>query len=196
MSVPGSPDTGLSARAGCGNVHEMIETRVLAPDDWLIWRELRLEALSEAGYAFGSQLADWQGDGDREERWRARLAISGSYNIVAMVDGRPVGMASGVPTDQDPVVELISMYVAPPGRGRGVGDHLVREVEQWARQAGAATLRLAVVEGNGNAWALYRRNGFRDTGELGDLMPDGVRREHVMTRTLVDEGPAHALGRS
>ncbi|WP_433718687.1 hypothetical protein ACQP2Y_30745 [Actinoplanes sp. CA-051413] len=51
----------------------MVETLVLAPDD-LIWRELRLEALREAGYAFGSQLADWQGDGDREERWRARLA--------------------------------------------------------------------------------------------------------------------------
>ncbi|GAA2705441.1 hypothetical protein GCM10010429_14040 [Micromonospora olivasterospora] len=36
-----------------------------------------------------------------------------------------------------------------------------------------------------NAWALYQRNGFRDTGELGDLMPDGVRREHIMTKSLV-----------
>jgi len=164
----------------------MIETRVLTQDDWKVWRELRLNALTEAGYAFGSQLADWQGDGDREERWRGRLAIPGSYNLVAMIDGQPVGMASGVPADQDRVVELISMYVAPLGRGRGVGDHLVRSVEQWARHAGAETLRLAVVEGNRNAWALYQRSGFADTGELGDLMPDGVRREHIMTKRLVD----------
>ncbi|AXH89540.1 GNAT family N-acetyltransferase [Micromonospora aurantiaca (nom. illeg.)] len=165
----------------------MLETRVLGEDDWKVWRELRLAALAEAGYAFGARLADWQGDGDREERWRGRLAVPGSYNVVVMLDGQPVGMASGMPTEQDGVVELISMYVAPVGRGRGVGDHLVREVEQWARQAGARTLRLAVAEGNPNAWALYLRNGFRDTGEVGGLMPDGVRREHIMTKSLLDQ---------
>ncbi|WP_320068549.1 GNAT family N-acetyltransferase [Micromonospora sp. RTGN7] len=162
----------------------MIETRVLAEGDWKIWRDLRLAALTEAAYAFGSQLADWQGDGDREERWRGRLTIPGSYQVMVMLDGQPVGMSSGLPTDQDGVVELISMYVAPMGRGRGVGDRLVRAVEQWARQGGAVTLRLAVVEGNKNAWALYQRNGFRDAGELGDLMPDGVRREHIMAKDL------------
>ncbi|MFG3576175.1 GNAT family N-acetyltransferase [Micromonospora chersina] len=164
----------------------MIETHVLTEGDWKMWRELRLAALAEAPYAFGSQLADWQGDGDREERWRARLAIPGSYNLVAILDGQPVGMASGVPTDQEGVVELISMYVAPVGRGRGVGDRLLHAVEQWARQVGAGTLRLAVVEGNRNAWALYQRNDFHDTGELGDLMPDGIRREHVMVKRLAD----------
>ncbi|MEW2375479.1 GNAT family N-acetyltransferase [Micromonospora sp. NPDC047812] len=163
----------------------MIETHVLSEDDWRTWRELRLAALAEAAYAFGSQLADWQGEGDREERWRARLAIPGSRNILVMLDGQPVGMASGVPTGKDGVVELISMYVAPAGRGRGVGDHLVRAIEEWARQVGSETLRLAVVAGNRNAWALYRRHGFQDTGELGDLMPDGVRREHVLTKSLV-----------
>lgn len=162
----------------------MIETRVLSEGDWKMWRELRLAALAEAAYAFGSQLADWQGDGDREERWRGRLSIPGSYNILAMLNGQPVGMASGMPTGQDGVVELISMYVAPAGRGRGVGDHLVRAIEQWARRIGSGTLRLAVVKGNSNAWALYQRHGFRDTGEPGDLLPDGVRREHILTKSL------------
>jgi hypothetical protein len=41
-----------------------------------------------------------------------------------------------------------------------------------------------VAEGNQNAAALYRRKGFALTGELGDLMPDGVRREHVMAKSL------------
>lgn len=158
---------------------------MLTEGDWEMWRGLRLAALSEAGHAFGARLADWQGDGDREERWRGRLAIPGSYNIVVVLDGQAVGMASGVPTGQDGVVELISMYVAPAGRGRGVGDHLVRAVEQWARRAGARTLRLAVVDGNRPAWSLYQRHGFRETGELGDLMPDGLRHERVMTKSLV-----------
>ena len=33
----------------------MIEVRVLVPDDWRTWRELRLAALAEATYTFGSR---------------------------------------------------------------------------------------------------------------------------------------------
>ncbi len=161
----------------------MIELRVLTPDDWRAWRRLRLAALAEAPYAFGSRLADWQGDGDREERWRARLGIPGSFNVIAVLDGEPAGMASGVAADEG-AAELISMWVSPAARGHGVGDHLVQAVARWARQAGSGALRLAVVPGNENATALYRRNGFRPTGEFGDLMPDGVSREHIMAKDL------------
>ncbi len=157
---------------------------MLTPDGWRTWRALRLAALAEAPHAFGSRLADWQGDRDREERWRARLAIPGSYNVVALLDGQPVGMASGVPTGEDGVVELISMWVSPAARGRGVGDELVAAVERWARRVPARVVRLAVAPGNGNAAALYRRTGFVETGEPGDLMPDGVRREQVWAKVL------------
>ena len=170
--------------ASCGSLSRVIELRVLTPDDWRLWRELRLAALGEAAYAFGSRLSDWQGDGDREERWRARLEIPGSCTIVAMLDGQPAGMASGVPDDEDGVPELISMWVSPAARGRGTGDQLMGAVEQWAREEGAEAVKLAVTDGNENAIALYRRSGFRDTGELGDLMPDGVRREKIMVKKL------------
>jgi len=171
-----------------GSLFGVIELRVLTPDDWPIWRDLRLAALAEAPHAFGSRLADWQGDGDRSERWRARLDIPGSYNLVAVIDGRPVGMASGVLTDDRGVVELISMWVHPIARGQGVGDQLVGAVERWAaRHVGAHVVRLAVTEGNEAAAALYRRNGFERTGDLGDLMPDGVRREQIMAKKLPTE---------
>ena len=162
----------------------MIELHLLAADDWPLWRTLRLAALADAPYAFGSTLAEWQGDGDREDRWRARLSIVGSHNVVATVDGEAVGMASGVPGGEDGDVELISMWVSPAGRGRGVGDALIADVERWARSKGATLLRLAVSDGNEAAATLYVRNGFVLTGELGDLMPDGVRRERVMEKRL------------
>ncbi|WP_280698470.1 GNAT family N-acetyltransferase [Kitasatospora sp. GP82] len=162
----------------------MIELRVLTPDDWALWRELRLAALAEAPYAFGSRLADWQGEADREERWRGRLEIPGSHNILAQLDGRPVGMASGIPTEQEGVAELISMWVSPAARGRGVGDMLIGEVARWARRQKAGLLSLAVMPDNAHASMLYRRNGFEDTGEFGALLPDGVGRERVMAKSL------------
>jgi ribosomal protein S18 acetylase RimI-like enzyme len=144
----------------------MLELCVLSPDDWRLWRDLRLAALAEAPYAFGSRLSDWSGAA--EDRWRARLALAGSYNLVALVDGQPAGMASGVPGDEDGVAELISMWVSPEARGRGVGDRLIETVEGWAKRVSARELRLAVKPDNAAAEALYRRNGFRPTGEVID----------------------------
>lgn len=145
----------------------MVELHVLGPDDWRLWRELRLAALAEAPHAFEARLADWQGNRDREERWRARLAIPGSRNVVALAGDRPLGMVSGVPAGQEGVTELISLWVGPAARGRGVGDRLVEEIVRWARRSGAATLRLSVLDGNRAARALYERHGFRDSAEPG-----------------------------
>lgn len=160
----------------------MIELRELTGDDWQTWRELRLAALEEAPYAFGSRLADWV-DAE-EERWRARLELPGSRNYVAVLDGTPVGMASGVRTEENGIVELISMWIAPAGRGRGIGDQLMAEVEHWARDDHADTLQLSVTDGNDKAHALYLRSGFIDTDLPGELMPDGVHHEIVMRKPL------------
>jgi ribosomal protein S18 acetylase RimI-like enzyme len=157
----------------------VIELRTVGPDDWLAWRELRLAALAEAPDAFGSTLAEWQDES--EERWRARLAIPDSHNVLVVADDRPVGMASGVPDDGR--AELISMWVSPTARGMGVGNVLIAEIARWA--AGRAdALYLSVMPDNAAAIALYARNGFVDTGEPGDLLADGVRREIVMAKAL------------
>ncbi|MFI5647805.1 GNAT family N-acetyltransferase [Kitasatospora sp. NPDC051705] len=163
----------------------MLELRVLSSDDWPLWRELRLAALTEAPYAFGSVLADWQGDGDREARWRSRLEIPGALDLVAVLDGTPVAMASGVPADGDAAAaELISMWVGPAARGRGVAGELIDGIARWAAEQGRTTLKLAVMPDNDAAIALYRRHGFADTDEPGDLLDDGLRRELVLAKRL------------
>lgn len=163
----------------------MVEIRALTPDDWRVWRALRLAALAEAPYAFGSRLADWQGAGDREERWRDRLAIDGVH-LVAELDGSPVGMASGVLDEEvAEAAELISMWVEPIARGRGVAGALIAAVEEWARAQGFRELRLAVAEGNAGADAAYRRAGFARADRPANPMPDGVRLEYVMAKPLL-----------
>ena len=157
--------------------------RILTPDDWLVWRALRLAALATDPRSFGSRLADWQGDGDREDRWRRRLGVDGSRNFVVDLDGRPSGIASGFPGSAVDVRELISMWVAPWARGRGVGDALIRAVLAWAEADGASAVELKVVVGNAPATGLYRRHGFAETGEVDEPAEDG-RREARMVRPL------------
>lgn len=158
----------------------MITLRTLTVDEWAGWRDVRLAALREAPAAFGSSLASWQGDGDREQRWRRRLTDV-PFNLLAEWDGAPAGITSGLPGEDSGTVELISMWVAPFARGRGVGDALVDAVLGWARKRGARRVTLTVRQDNHPAAALYRRRGFVD-GEL-VTGQDGVA-EREMTRLL------------
>ncbi|WP_240434990.1 GNAT family N-acetyltransferase [Streptomyces sp. YIM 130001] len=155
--------------------------RVVTEADWTLWREVRLAALAESPHAFKARLQDWPHGG--EHRWRERLAMPAAHNLVAVLDDHPVGMVAGLP-GAGGTCELRSLWVDPRARGRGVGDRLIAAVESWARTSGATTLRLAVLPDNDTAAALYRRHGFVDMGEPGDVLPDGVTRERVMAKGL------------
>lgn len=152
----------------------MIRISVISADDWRLFRELRLEALREAPYAYGSTLAQWQGDGDTEERWRLRLTDV-PFNVIAYLHDAAAGLVSGTAPTADGVVELISLWTAPFARGCGVGDALIEAVAGWARTQSAGAVVLAVVPSNEHAIALYRRHGFLgDTiagGELAMVLP-------------------------
>jgi ribosomal protein S18 acetylase RimI-like enzyme len=158
------------------------DIRAVSADDWRVWRDMRLAALAEAPYAFGATLAEWQGEGDTEIRWRARLSTV-PLNVLMYLDDAPAGMVSGVAPDVDKTIELISMWVAPFARGRGAGDALVQAVVTWARGQHARRVSLAVVESNGPAIALYRRHGFVDVGPI-DCTGSGVASERQMAIEL------------
>jgi hypothetical protein len=71
-------------------------------------------ALADAPEAFTSRLADREAGGER--RWRERLALPGSRNLVAMHRDHPVGVASAVPVSAE-LGELHSVWVGPRARG-------------------------------------------------------------------------------
>jgi ribosomal protein S18 acetylase RimI-like enzyme len=166
-----------------------IELRSISADDWRAWRSVRLAALSDAPGAFGSRLQDWAEAS--EDRWRERLSIPGAINLLAFDAGAnaPVGMATGIPDkDTGSRAELISMWVNPALRGRGVAAALITAIARWAASAGAATLTLSVMPDNVAARRTYERNGFTVSHEPGDLLPDG-RHELVMLRDLTSSRP-------
>ncbi len=130
---------------------------MLTAEDWRIWREVRLRALETDPTAFGSTLAGATGENDHEARWRQRFTVP--YNIVSVRNGAFVGQVGATAIEQG-TTELISLWVAPEVRGRGVGDELIEAVVAWARSQGAARVELDVRRANLTAIAVYRRNGF------------------------------------
>lgn len=111
--------------------HHMIKIDAVNPDGWQLWRNLRLAALRDAPEVFGAELADWQADNDTEQRWRDRLCDV-EVNYVAYVDEQPAGMLSGNRSADGRAVELISLWVDPHVRGRGIADTLIDAVLRWA----------------------------------------------------------------
>lgn len=140
----------------------MLEVRRLTEDDWRDWRRMRLSALAADPDAFGSTLAQWSGPNDQEGRWRKRLADS-PFSALIELDGAPAGMVGAFP--EHGVVELVSLWVEPSARGRGVGEAAVAAVVGFA---GEQDVLLSVRSANDHAIRLYERCGFVDEGLSAD----------------------------
>jgi GNAT superfamily N-acetyltransferase len=152
-------------------------------------RALRLRALRDAPDAFS---------GTFEEAASRPLSSWGQQLIelptfVAVLASDDVGMARGGPYQGRPgAAILLSMWVAPEARGRGVGEALLDAVVAWARAEGFARLLLDVADTNTPAVSLYARKGFRPTGATGALPPP---REHILEHEMALElcAPGDAL---
>jgi len=149
-----------------------------------VFREVRLAALQEAPYAFGST---YEREREAEEgNWRERLG--NRAQMVAEVGGQIAGTAAGIASDGDAAdrraAALISMWVAPHARGLGVGARLVNAVVDWAKLEGYDSIFLWVTEGNEVAERLYERCGFVRTGQVQPVHPGEPRVEYEMWKRI------------
>jgi GNAT superfamily N-acetyltransferase len=153
--------------------------RRLDGDDWRTWRRLRLAALADAPGVFHGNLEEERAYD--EARWRA-WAEDG-VKVAAFDADVPVGVAAGrVPADRAGAVELFGMWVRPRLRGGRIAERLALEVVAWARETGRSRVELWVITGNDSAERVYRRLGFRDTGECQLHPHDPGLRKHVMAK--------------
>lgn len=157
---------------------EKIEIRRLAPDDWRTYRPVRLAALADAPYAFGSTLA--REEAFDEAAWRQRLAPP-SLAVVAFLDGAPLGVSGAFLPDPDGPPMLVALWVSPALRGRGAGDLLVADVLAWAGERGHSQVVLRVADGNDAARKLFLRNGFVPTGQREPLESDPTTSTELLT---------------
>lgn len=155
--------------------------RVVDADEWELARDVRLAALREAPYAFGSTYA--REAPFTEQQWRGRFSSRSVTFFAELPDGdEPAGIA-GI-YEQDGIADVVSMWVRPSARGQGVGEALITAAADWANARDHDTLYLWVTETNPAARTLYERCGFIPTGERQPLPSDPSLQEIRMRREL------------
>jgi ribosomal protein S18 acetylase RimI-like enzyme len=125
-----------------------------------------------------------------DSTWRAwvREAAQGVEKVlfVAEDDDGVLGVVGAFRRLDPGEVQLVSLWVDPRARGRGVARSLIRAVAGWADGLSAGRVVLFVQEANAPGRALYLRAGFRPTG---DREPVGAGRPgfKLVVAATVDE---------
>lgn len=85
---------------------------------------------------------------------------SGALLLARDVSGTPIGCVGLRPIAPSGCCEMKRLYVAPAGRGSGLGERLVQAVIAEARRIGYREMRLDTLPTMTGAIALYRKLGF------------------------------------
>jgi GNAT superfamily N-acetyltransferase len=114
---------------------------------------------------------------------------SGHIDVIAELDGEPVGVASVERFGGDPDSDLASMTIRVPreNRRRGIGTALDRRCSEHARRLGKARLWVALRGEDADSLAYYTHRGFEEVGRMREVwldleqaavtpvVPDGIR---------------------
>lgn len=144
-----------------------------AEDYW----KLRLEALQQNPEAFATTYEDAIRRKDPIKRVATNLETSSSITIGAYVENKLVGVMTLSKEDLEKMchkVNLFAVYVTPRMRGQKIGDALLKEVIQAAKQLpGVEKINLTVVTTNKSAIYLYEKQGFKTYGLETKAMKSG-----------------------
>lgn len=168
-----------------------IDVRRIRPTEWRRLREVRLQALADSPLAFITTLDEARRFPD--SLWRERAvkgAESAEQATMLAVAGRDtVGLAVGLDRSSvaPGVVAVVSVYVSPDVRRRGVARDLMASVEAWALGVGATTTSLWVVDGNDGARRFYESLGYRATLDRQAIAVPPPRWETRMVKRLETE---------
>lgn len=150
-----------------------VVVRDLQPEDWPSVRAIYEDGIRSGDATFETRAPSW-------EEWDAAHS---ALRLVAERGGSVVGWAALSPTSSRCCyrgVGEVSVYVADPARGAGVGHALLERLVERSEESGYWTLTAGVFPENEASLRLHRACGFRELGvheRLGELA--GVWRDVV-----------------
>jgi RimJ/RimL family protein N-acetyltransferase len=161
--------------------------RRLDEDDWQIFKQIRLEALANDPYVFGSNLA---AESERtEEQWREFLR-SPKYGIFVLSNDAVTRGMTGIVLDRDDPSERTALlwgsWLAPEVRGKGLSKLLYESRIAWAREHPTVE-RIIVSHRASNLSSKFANQafGFVPTHVTEKVWNDGVTEQEFHYELLV-----------
>lgn len=142
-----------------------IEYKSLSKEDWVMHKEIRLEALKFAPTAFSSSYEESLAIS--EKGWRER---STENAIFAIADGKPVGLIYAIVNPRKKishVANIFGFYVSNKFRGQGIGSKLMEKaIKKIKVNPDVIKINLGVISDQDSAVRLYENFGFKKVGCL------------------------------
>jgi ribosomal protein S18 acetylase RimI-like enzyme len=169
-----------------------IVLRTTTAADAMAMRELRLEGLRTASFAFGSSFEEESQLPDDEYTRRAARGDGTESQATFVLDdssgrlGGMTGILRGTRLKDSHSATIVAVYIRPAWRGLRLSDALIESCVTWATERGVKIVRLGVATTNMPALACYRRCGFETTGiDPMAIYCDGTYHdEYMMSRVL------------
>lgn len=153
-----------------GFMKDTVNIITLAPSRWREYKTLRLHALMQDPYAFGRTYEEDAMLPDAVWKQQLKDAQEGktSYMLFAERAGILVGM-SGAIIDEGAITQhrakIISVYVAPESRDKGIGSQLLNALlEKLSNDPRIVIVYLLVNEHQESALKLYQTANFKQVG--------------------------------
>lgn len=170
---------------------EEIKIVMLNPNDWELYKDIRLKSLQNEPQAYLSSYA--RSSTELDEKWRERLELAqeGKRQWLSFVKAGEeiVGMAGAWITEEESeTAEIISVYLAQKYRGQGIGKRLMEHLISTIKQnSDIKRLTLEVNSTQPSAVKLYESCGFRVTGKSNRILGDGKEYEELLMQLVLAE---------
>ena len=155
----------------------MITIRRIRIGETDLFKQVRLAALRDAPYAFGTtyDLALQRSAEIWRERAESTAHGSDGATFFAFSDNAPIGMAALFRTkDQADAGELMQVWVAAEYRGTSTAWDLMDAVFKWAGENNFRTIIAGVTKVNARARNFYIKYGFSVIDEISASDSEGV----------------------
>jgi len=149
--------------------------------DWPVVRRIFAEGIATGDATFETEIPEW-------EQWDASHLPT--CRLVAREGQQVWGWAALSPVSPRKVyagVAEVSIYVAAPARGRGLGRLLLQTLIAKSEEHGLWTLQAGIFPENAPSIALHKACGFREVGRRHRLGKLGNRWRDVL---LLERGSA------
>lgn len=137
-------------------------------EDCDVYREIRLQALKEAPYAF---LTTYDSAVQRsDDMWKQQVfgAATGADQAIFIAfseENVPIGLAALYRSSAEHKSgEMAQVWISPEYRKRGIGTELLEKIIQWGKENDITEIEARIMAGNEQAVAFYKKNKFTETG--------------------------------